>query len=88
MRIALLSESTATRIALDAVLADIDRHGGADHHWLLGDLVAMGPGPDRRARTDHRDTAGAEFVRGNTDRYVVTGERPPPTIEDVVGDPD
>ena len=26
------------------------------------------------------------FVRGNTDRYVVTGERPPPFPEDVARD--
>lgn len=87
MRIAMLSDIHGNSIALDAVLADLDRHGGADRHWLLGDLVAMGPDP---VGVLERITAlpNASFVRGNTDRYLVTGERPPPTIEAAVGDPE
>jgi predicted phosphodiesterase len=81
VRIALLSDIHGNSIALDAVFADIDRRGGADHHWFLGDLVAMGPDP---LGVLERMTArpGARFVRGNTDRYVVTGERPPPSPDD------
>ncbi len=87
MRIALLSDIHGNSIALDAVLADIERRGGAEHHWLLGDLVAMGHDPvgvaDRITRLP-----GARFVRGNTDRYVVTGERPRPSLDDAKGDPE
>lgn len=86
MRIALLSDIHGNSIALDAVLADLERRGGADHHWLLGDLVAMGPDP---VGVLERITVlpGARFVRGNTDRYVVTGERPPPSLDDAVDNP-
>jgi predicted phosphodiesterase len=86
MRVALLSDIHGNSIALDAVLADIARRGGADHYWLLGDLVAMGPDP---IGVLERITAlpGARFVRGNTDRYVITGERPPPSLDDAATDP-
>jgi diadenosine tetraphosphatase ApaH/serine/threonine PP2A family protein phosphatase len=54
--------------------------------WVLGDLVAIGPDP---VSTLGRltDLPGAQFVRGNTDRYVVTGDRPRPYAEDVERDP-
>ncbi len=86
MRIAMLSDIHGNAIALDAVLADLERRGGADRHWLLGDLVAMGPDP---IGVLERITAlpGAAFVRGNTDRYLVTGERPRPTLEEAARDP-
>jgi predicted phosphodiesterase len=87
MRLALLSDIHGNTIALDAVLDDIDARGGADRYWLLGDLVAMGPDP---IGVLERITAlpGAEFVRGNTDRYVVTGARPPPSLEDAAERPE
>jgi predicted phosphodiesterase len=86
MRLALLSDIHGNSIALDAVLADVDRGGGADAYWFLGDLVAMGHDP---IGVLERITArpGAAFVRGNTDRYVVTGERPYPQVADAVVDP-
>ena len=87
MRIALLSDIHGNSIALDAVLADVEQRGGADHYWLLGDLVAMGHDP---IGVIERITAlpNAAFVRGNTDRYVVTGERPHPSVEDAVARPE
>lgn len=85
MKIALLSDIHGNSVALDAVLADIANQGGADHHWLLGDLVALGPDPvgvlERLSRLP-----STQFVRGNTDRYVATGERPPPLPDHVVQD--
>src|SRR5207244_3655063 len=73
-------------IALDAVLADIEERGGADECWVLGDLVALGPDP---VGVLERLTAlpNVRFVGGNTDRYVVTGERPPPSPNDAIADP-
>lgn len=75
MRVALLSDVHGNSIALDAVLRDIDQAGGAETFLFLGDHVAIGPDPagvlERITRLD-----GARWVRGNTDRYLVTGDRP------------
>lgn len=86
MRLALLSDIHGNPIALDAVLHDVESSGGADLFLLLGDLVAIGYDPvgvlERIAALRN-----ARTVQGNTDRYVVTGQRPPPSIEEVQGDP-
>lgn len=86
MRIALLSDVHGNPIALDAVLADIQVQGGADAFWVLGDLAAIGHDP---IGTLERLIAlpDVRFSRGNTDRYVVTGERPPPTMEAAQANP-
>lgn len=85
MRIALISDIHGNRIALDAVVADAAAHD-VDEWWVLGDLVAIGPDP---VATLERltDLRGVRFVRGNTDRYVVTGARPAPHLGDVERDP-
>ncbi len=72
MRIAILSDVHGNSIALGAVLADVERLGGVDGYWVLGDLAAIGPDP---AGAMDRLTAlpGARFVRGNTDRLTLTG---------------
>ena len=86
MRIALLSDIHGNPIALDAVITDIQAQGGVDTYWVLGDLVAIGHDPvgvlERLAELHN-----VCFVRGNTDRYVVTGERPNPTFAAVESDP-
>jgi predicted phosphodiesterase len=86
VRIALFSDIHGNSIALDAVLADIERRGGAEHHWVLGDLVALGHDP---VGVLQRITAlpGVEIIGGNTDRYVVTGDRPGPFADDAARDP-
>jgi predicted phosphodiesterase len=75
MRIAVLSDIHGNRVALDAALADLDA-AGIDEYWILGDLVALGPDPvgvlERLARL-----SPCWIVRGNSDRYLVTGDRPP-----------
>ncbi len=75
MRLAILSDIHGNTIALDAVLGDIRSSEGVDGFLVLGDLAAIGPDPvgvlERIA-----GLSGAHIVRGNTDRYVVTGERP------------
>ena len=79
MKIALLADIHGNSIALERVLADIDRQGGADAFWVLGDLVALGPDPVgvlRRVTT----LPGLRVIRGNTDRYTTTGDRPAPSI--------
>ena len=86
MRVALFSDIHGNPIALDAVLADVEAQGGVDAYWVLGDLAAVGYDP---VAAIERLVAlpDARFVRGNGDRYVVTGERPLPTPEDVQKDP-
>jgi predicted phosphodiesterase len=87
MKIALLSDMHGNPIALDAVLADIEASGGVDEHWVLGDIVAMGHDPVGLLERLHALPA-MTALRGNTDRYVVTGERPPPSIAEAAADPE
>jgi putative phosphoesterase len=86
MRIALLSDIHGNRFALDAVLAHA-RSAGVDAYWALGDLAAIGPEPvavlERLAGLEN-----AIVIRGNTDRYIVTGEGPPPSLEDARARPE
>lgn len=81
MRLALLSDIHGNSIALDAVLADIHQQGSVDGYWILGDFSAIGYDP---VGVLERVTAlpNASFTRGNTDRYIITGERPGPTLEE------
>src|SRR5687767_4755331 len=86
MRIALLSDIHGNPIALDAVLEDA-RAAGVDQFWILGDFAAIGPDPvtvlERVATLGH-----TLVTRGNTDRYVVTDDRPPPSLATVCANPD
>lgn len=87
MRIALFADIHGNSIALDAVLADIQSlEVGIDAYWVLGDLVAIGHDPisvlERLSNLPN-----AHFVKGNADRFIVTGERPFPTMEDVKAEP-
>jgi predicted phosphodiesterase len=87
MRMALLSDVHGNSVALEAVLADVELQGGVDAFWVLGDLVALGHDPvgvlERLAALPN-----ARFTRGNTDRYVFSGDRPPPTRADAEANPD
>lgn len=70
MRIAIFSDVHGNSLALDAVLADIDRQGGVDAWWFGGDTAALGYDP---AGSLQRLDAipGLVAIRGNTDRYLV-----------------
>ena len=81
MRVALLSDIHGNSIALDAVLADASSNG-VDSYWILGDIVALGPDPVGVLQR-LSILPNSLFIRGNTDRYVVTGDRPPPHAEDI-----
>src|SRR5205085_515279 len=74
--------------ALQAVVADADTVG-VEQWWALGDLVLFGPRPAETMEL-LLSLPGVEFVRGNTDRYVLTGEQPHPhaVAADAVGDLD
>jgi putative phosphoesterase len=86
VRIGLLSDIHGNRHALEAVLVDAAALE-IDAWWVLGDLAAIGPDPvgtvEVVANLPH-----AEFVRGNTDRYVLTDDRPPPHAEEVAENPE
>jgi putative phosphoesterase len=86
MRLALISDIHGNRVALDAVIADAESQG-VDSFWALGDLAAIGPEPvavlERLV-----ELPGFRAVRGNTDRYIVTGEGPHPTLDHALAEPD
>jgi predicted phosphodiesterase len=85
LRIGLLADLHGNSIALDAVTKDIAAQGGIDLYLILGDLAAVGFDPvgvlERVAALPN-----VRCVRGNADRYLVTGERPAPSSEDVLAD--
>jgi predicted phosphodiesterase len=61
--------------------------GGADLIWCLGDLAAFGPRPVEciRLLRERREAFGKDkfhIIGGNTDRYLVTGERFRQTAKD------
>ena len=86
MRIALLSDIHGNTLALEAVLADIATQGNVDAYWILGDFSSLGSDPvgvlSRVTRLPN-----AVFLRGNHDRYTITGERPGPTLEEAQRQP-
>ena len=45
MRCAILADIHSNLEALKAVLRDVDRNGGAEEIWCLGDVVGYGPNP-------------------------------------------
>jgi diadenosine tetraphosphatase ApaH/serine/threonine PP2A family protein phosphatase len=68
MRLAVIADIHGNILALDAVLDDLSRHGGADRIANLGDCVS---GPLWPAETMERlDGLEALTVRGNHDRRV------------------
>lgn len=88
MRHAVFSDIHGNLAALEAVLADLEQAGGADLIWCLGDLAAFGPhGTEciRRVRglAEQMGPEKMQVIGGNTDRYLVTGERfPVPPAKD------
>jgi|SRR5579875_153979 predicted phosphodiesterase len=86
IRLAILSDIHGNPIALDAVLADIQKQGGVDSYWILGDFSAIGYDP---VGVLERVTnlPNASFTRGNTDRYIISGVRPGPTLAEAQANP-
>lgn len=74
MRIAILSDIHGNLVALEAVLADIDRQGPFDRLVVAGDLCMAGPHPAEviaRLRS-----IPCRVIKGNTDAWLVK----PPTV--------
>lgn len=86
MKLGLISDVHGNRIALEAVLLD-GRREGVDGWWALGDLVAIGPDPVPTLEL-LTSVPGLQVTRGNTDRYVISADRPPPYAADVAAKPE
>lgn len=86
MKIAIVADIHGNPLALDAVLTDIQRRGGVDAYWILGDLCALGYDPSTVLKT-LTALPNAVLIHGNTERYVLTGQRPPPSYEEVAQNP-
>ncbi|MGD2146210.1 MAG: metallophosphoesterase family protein [Anaerolineae bacterium] len=69
MRLALLADIHGNGSALRAVLADLDRQGGADCLLVLGDIVLLGPDPAEVV--EHLMRRAALAVYGNTDLFLL-----------------
>lgn len=86
MRLAVFSDIHGNLTAFEAALADYEALGRADHIWVLGDLAAFGSRPAESIRRVKALVDAAEAneatkgtvraLSGNTDRYLVTGDRP------------
>jgi predicted phosphodiesterase len=73
--LAVLADIHGNRIALQAVLDDLDSQGGADHTIVLGDIAVFGPDPVG-VLTLFKEREPIYHVRGNTDRYLVEKRYP------------
>lgn len=70
-------------------LGQVLGHGrgqGVERWLVLGDVVAMGPEPGR-VLDQLAEVDVVAFVAGNTERYVLTGDRPAPSLEEVAAAP-
>ena len=80
MRIALFSDVHGNLRSLDACLKDLREQGGADVIVGAGDYCLDGPRP--REVLERLVEAGAQCVRGNTDRYIADTQTFGPDDED------
>jgi predicted phosphodiesterase len=76
MRLGIVADIHGNDVALSAVLRDAALLG-VDRWWALGDLVLFGPRPAEVLQL-LQGLPGIAMLRGNTDRYVLTGEQPAP----------
>jgi predicted phosphodiesterase len=73
MKVAVISDIHGFSLALDSVLADIDREPGIDSIIAAGDLCEGGPDPC--GVIDRLKERQIACIRGNTDRDLVAGVR-------------
>ena len=76
MKLGVIADIHGNDAALRAVLEDAAR-SDVDQWWALGDLVLFGPRPAEVLEL-LQGLPGLGMLRGNTDRYVLTGEQPAP----------
>jgi predicted phosphodiesterase len=70
MRVAVFSDVHGNTLALQAVLDDVQRLGGVDAYWFVGDAAAGGYDPTGCIAII-ASLPGLRRVRGNTDRMTV-----------------
>ena len=80
MDFAVISDIHGNLVALEAVLADLQNVGEPNLIWCLGDLAANGPRPSECIQRvfgliEQYGEEKVKIIGGNTDRYLVTGER-------------
>lgn len=80
-----MSDIHGNRHAVEAVVADATQQR-VDQWWVLGDLVAIGPEPVPTVELV-ANLPGVQVTSGNTERYVLTDDRPPPHQDDVIAEP-
>jgi predicted phosphodiesterase len=82
VKLGIVADIHGNDVALRAVLNDAAPFA-VDRWWALGDLVLFGPRP-AEVLDLLQALPGIEMLRGNTDRYVLTGEQPAPhaTLQD------
>ena len=85
MKLGVIADVHGNDVALRAVLDDAAGYH-VDRWWVLGDLVLFGPRP-AEVLDRLRGLPRVSMLRGNTDRYVLTGEQPAPhaTAADAIG---
>jgi putative phosphoesterase len=88
VRLGVIADIHGNNVALRAVLNDAARLD-VDCWWALGDLVLFGPRSGEVLEL-LQGLPGISMLRGNTDRYVLTGEQPAPhaTAADAAGSTD
>jgi len=84
MRLAVFADIHGNLTAFEAMLADMESSGDFDQIWCLGDLAALGGQPRECLQKlvelrEHYGKDKFKIIGGNTDRYLVTGERFPMT---------
>lgn len=84
MRLVAFSDIHGNQVAFDALRADLERIGGWDQLWVLGDIAAFGGRPAEcirgvKAFVDQAESenkkGSVRVIRGNTDRYLINGSR-------------
>ncbi|MEN8172804.1 MAG: metallophosphoesterase, partial [Chloroflexota bacterium] len=86
MKAAIIADIHGNSIALQNVLDDIQSLGNVDEYWFLGDYAAIGFDP-LGVLESISSLPNTRFLRGNTDRYIDTGEMPWPEFADIKKDP-
>jgi putative phosphoesterase len=76
VKLGVVADIHGNDVALRAALDDAERFE-VDRWWALGDLVLFGPRPVEVLELLD-GLPGIGLLRGNTDRYVLTGEQPAP----------
>jgi predicted phosphodiesterase len=85
MKLGLMSDIHGNATATRAVIDDA-RMVGVEQWWVLGDIVALGPNPVEVLEII-ADLPHVECIAGNTERYVLSGDRPFPSFDDARADP-